>query len=118
MEYTRDLGYCAAKYLLGGGDAAMVSLQGGRFVPVPFERLLDPRTGRARVRLVDIHSTRYAIARRYMLRLRRDDFDSDERLEPLAAAARLSLEEFRRQFAYLIEDEPPALQIGGTGAAD
>src|SRR5262245_59390246 len=27
MEYTRDLGYCAAKYLLSGGNAAMVSMQ-------------------------------------------------------------------------------------------
>src|SRR5436853_588905 len=33
MEYTRDLGYCAAKYLIAGGNAAMVSIQGGRFVP-------------------------------------------------------------------------------------
>ncbi len=118
MEYTRDLGYCAAKYLLAGGDAAMVSLQGGRFVPVAFESLLDPRTGRARVRLVDIRSTRYAIARRYMLRLRRDDFDSDDRLEPIAAAARLSVEEFRRRFEYLVEDEPPALQLVEAGRAD
>ena len=38
MEYTRDLGYCAAKYLLGGGNAAMISLQGGHFVPIPFAR--------------------------------------------------------------------------------
>src|SRR3954447_8266330 len=36
MEYTRDLGYCAAKYLLGGGNAAMISMQGGHFVPIPF----------------------------------------------------------------------------------
>ena len=36
MEYTRDLGYCAAKYLLSGGNAAMVSMQGGHFVPMPF----------------------------------------------------------------------------------
>ncbi|HMG19341.1 MAG TPA: 6-phosphofructokinase, partial [Gemmatimonadales bacterium] len=28
MEYTRDLGYCAAKYMLAGGSGAMVSLQG------------------------------------------------------------------------------------------
>ena len=27
MEYTRDLGYCAAKYLLAGGNAAMISMQ-------------------------------------------------------------------------------------------
>src|SRR5262249_49321587 len=29
MEYTRDLGYCAAKYLLVGGDGVMISMQGG-----------------------------------------------------------------------------------------
>jgi 6-phosphofructokinase 1 len=111
MEYTRDLGYCAAKYLLGGGDAAMVSLQGGEFVPVPFEALLDPVTGRARVRYVDVNTTRYAIARRYMLRLRRDDFESEARLEPVADAAGLSTEAFRREFEYLVSDEPPALQL-------
>ena len=42
MEYTRDLGYCAAKYLLSGGNAAMVSMQGGHFVPVPFEEHARP----------------------------------------------------------------------------
>ena len=54
MEYTRDLGYCAAKYLLSGGNAAMVSMQGGHFVPIPFPELLDPKTGKAKIRLVDI----------------------------------------------------------------
>jgi 6-phosphofructokinase len=29
MEYTRDLGYCAAKYVLSGGSNAMVSMQAG-----------------------------------------------------------------------------------------
>src|SRR6185503_11531144 len=61
MEYTRDLGYCAAKFLLSGGSGAMVSLQGGHFIPVPFDELTDPATGRSKVRLVDISSTRYAI---------------------------------------------------------
>ena len=74
MEYTRDLGYCAAKYLLSGGNAAMISMQGGHFVPIPFRRC-STRTPAAPVRLVDVHSTRYAIARRYMIRLRRDDFE-------------------------------------------
>src|SRR5678815_6095422 len=75
MEYTRDLGYCAAQYLLDGGTAAMVSIQNGRFTPILFKQMVDPETGRTRVRSVDIHSTRYAIARRYMLRLRREDFE-------------------------------------------
>ncbi len=118
MEYTRDLGYCAAKYLLGGGDAAMVSLQGGEFVPVPFSELLDPKTGRTAVRLVDVNTTRYAIARRYMLRLRRDDFDHPERLERLATAGNMTPEQFREEFEYLVADEPPALQLLEAGIPD
>jgi 6-phosphofructokinase 1 len=111
MEYTRDLGYCAAKYLLEGGSGVVISLQAGRFVPIPFEELLDPATGRPQIRLVDIHSTRYAIARRYMLRLRRDDFEDPHELARFAATAGVSLEEFRRQFEYLVEAEPPALTL-------
>ena len=63
-EYTRDLGYCATKYLFSGGNAAMISIQGGHFVPIPFAQLLDPQTGKAKIRMVDVHSTRYGIARR------------------------------------------------------
>ena len=115
MEYTRDLGYCAAKYLLAGGDAAIISFQGGHFVPVPFRDLVDPESGRIRVRLVDIGSTRYAIARRYMIRLRRDDFDNPHELAKLAAAARLSLEDFRNEFEYLTAFEPPPLVMDEQG---
>ena len=118
MEYTRDLGYCAAKYLLSGGNAVMISMQGGQFVPIPFAELLDPTTGRARIRLVDVGSTRYAIARRYMIRLRRDDFDDPHELAKFAATAHVSVEEFRRQFENLVALEPPPLRIaplrGGT----
>jgi len=111
MEYTRDLGYCAAKYLLDGGHGVMVSMQGGHFVPVPFAELLDPQTGRAKIRLVDIHSARYAIARRYMIRLRRDDFEDSAELERFARTAGISVAEFRRQFEYLITAEPPPLVL-------
>jgi len=111
MEYTRDLGYCAAKYLLSGGNATMISMQGGHFVPIPFAAILDPRNGRPHIRLVDVHSTRYAIARRYMIRLRRDDFEDPHELAKFAATAGVSLEEFRKEFEYLIEDEPPPLIV-------
>jgi ATP-dependent phosphofructokinase / diphosphate-dependent phosphofructokinase len=116
MEYTRDLGYCAAKYLLAGGDGVMVSMQGGQFVPIPFAALVDPATGRARVRLVDIRSTRYAIARRYMIRLRRDDFDDPHELAKFAATCGLTLQEFRRQFEDLVAPEPPPLRMLPLGA--
>jgi len=111
MEYTRDLGYCATKYLLDGGNAAMISMQGDQFVPIPFRELLDPETNRARVRMVDVHSTRYGIARRYMIRLRRDDFEDPHELAKFAATAGLSLGAFRARFEALIGDEPPPLEF-------
>jgi 6-phosphofructokinase 1 len=111
MEYTRDLGYCAAKYLLAGGNGVMVSMQAGQFVPIPFAQIIDPASGRTRVRLLDVHSTRYSIARRYMIRLRRDDFEDPHELAKFAATADMSLEDFRREFEYLIASEAPPLVI-------
>jgi 6-phosphofructokinase len=115
MEYARDLGYCAAKYLLAGGNAAMVSMQGGHFVPIPFSALIDRETGRTKIRLVDTRSTRYAIARRYMIRLRRDDFNDPHELAKFAATVRMSLEQFRDEFEYLGAYEPPPLMIEAEG---
>ena len=113
MEYCRDLGYAAAKHLLDGGSDAMISIQGGRFVPIPFSEMLDPNTGKAKLRLVNINSTSYAIARRYMIRLRRDDFEDPHELAKFAATCGVSLDHFREQFTYLIESEPPALLLEG-----
>jgi len=111
MEYTRDLGYCAAKYLLSGGSAVMIAMQGGNFVPIPFADVIDPDSGRTRVRMVNIHSTRYGIARRYMIRLRRDDFEDPHELAKFAATAGVSLQRFRGEFEYLIAAEPPHLVV-------
>jgi 6-phosphofructokinase len=112
MEYTRDLGYCAAKYLLQGGTGAMVSMQAGRFVPIPFKDMLDPKTGRTKTRHVDVDSTRYHIARRYMIRLRKDDFADAHELARFAATAGITLEEFQNEFGYLVEHEPAPFHIG------
>ena len=118
MEYARDLGYCAAKYLLSGGNSAMVSMQGGHFVPVPFSELIDRDTGRTKVRLVDTRSIRYGIAHRYMIRLRRDDFEDPHELAKFAATVRMTLEDFRQQFEYLIGYEPPRVLIDAGGEAN
>src|SRR2546430_7785406 len=99
MEYTRDLGYCAAKYVLGGGNAAVISLQAGRFVPLPFAAMIDPVTGRARTRRGDITSTRDALARRHHIRLRRGDFEDPHQPARLAPAAPRAAGGVRRPFA-------------------
>jgi 6-phosphofructokinase 1 len=77
--------------------------------------MIDSETGRTKVRLVDISSTRYAIARRYMLRLRRDDFDDPLELAKLAATTKLTEDQFRREFEYLVAAEPPPLAIDDHG---
>ena len=92
-------------------------MQGGHFIPIPFAELTDPATGKSKVRLVDTSSTRYAIARRYMIRLRRDDFDNPDKLARLARSANLSPEEFRREFESVVANEPPPLAIDDHGEA-
>jgi 6-phosphofructokinase 1 len=109
MEYTRDLGYCAAQFLLEGGNAAMVSIQNGRLTPIPFAQILDPVTGRMRIRMVDVQSESYQIARRYMIRLSHEDLGDPNEVAQYAALLSLPPEAFRAQFGYLIADErkPP-----------
>jgi 6-phosphofructokinase 1 len=106
LEYTRDLGYSAAKYVIEGGSNALVSIQQGRFTPVPFDTIMDPQTGRMRVRMVDVDSDRYRIAYAYMLRLKRADLDDPEELAKLAATANTTPERFRAEFDYMVEREP------------
>lgn len=100
-EYCRDLGYAAVRYLVSGQRDAMVSIQGGKLVPLPFSAIRDPETGKTRVRLVDTGSSGYRVAREYMIRLDRDDFARPERVARLAAAGHMTPEEFTAKFAYL-----------------
>ena len=105
MEYTRDLGFAASQFMINGGSGAMVSIQGGHFVPLYFKDILDPQTGRTRVRMVDPASESFYVARRYMLRLNQSDFDDPHELAKYAATCGISLDEFRNKFFYLIEDD-------------
>ena len=103
MEYTRDLGYMAAKFLFDGGNGALISMQDNHFVPMYFKDILDPTTKKMKVRMVDTNSEAYKIAHRYMIRLNKDDFDDPHELAKYAATAGLSLEEFEKQFKYLVK---------------
>jgi 6-phosphofructokinase 1 len=98
MEYTRDLGYCAAQFLLDGGTAAMVSIQNGRFTPISFKQMVDPVSGRAKVRMVDITAQSYQIARQYMIRLSDEDLKDPVALGRYATIAGLSPEAFQARF--------------------
>ena len=105
IEYTRDLGYGAVDYLsrvLEGDDlGGMTTIQDGHMVPLPFGSFSDPETGRVRIRLVNVESSKYRVAREYMIRLDRGDIEDPERLGPIAAAGRLTPEAFRDRYGYL-----------------
>lgn len=105
MEYTRDLGFSASQFILDGGSGAMISIQNGRFVPLYFSDILDPSTKRTRVRMVDPSSESFYIARKYMLRLNKTDFEDPHELAKLAATAHISIDEFKKRFYYLIEND-------------
>lgn len=70
IEYTKDLGYSAAVYLLQGKSGDMTSIQDGRFVPIPFKNVIDPKTGRTKIRMVNINTQSYEVALEYMIRLK------------------------------------------------
>jgi 6-phosphofructokinase 1 len=102
IEYTRDLGYCAAQYLLDGGTSAMVSIQNGRFTPIAFTQMVDSSTGRTKVRIVDIDSQSYRIARQYMIRLTEEDVKNPNVLGRYVALTGLPEEIFRSRFAAVL----------------
>ena len=60
VQYTRTLGFGAVEFLASGSGNALISLQAGRLVPIPFEDLRDPATGKVRVRRVDVDGRRLA----------------------------------------------------------
>ena len=94
-------GYWATRFLLDGGTEALATIQGGRLVPIPFGDLLDPTTGKIRVRYADIHSEAYRTLHAYMIRLKREDFERPDQREALARAAKLSESEFVHRFGYV-----------------
>ena len=75
-------------------------MSGGKVVPVTLEELTDPRTGRIRVRLVDIATESYEVARQYMIRLEPDDLREPE-LSRLSAKTNLTPEAFAQRFGRL-----------------
>jgi 6-phosphofructokinase 1 len=106
IQYCRSLGYWATRFLLEGGSNAMVTIQAGRLVPIPFGLMMDPKTGRIRVRFVDIESEMYQTLAAYMIRLKHEDFADPEAVAGMAKAANLAEDAFRERFGPLVGYKP------------
>jgi ATP-dependent phosphofructokinase / diphosphate-dependent phosphofructokinase len=114
-DYVRTLGYGAVEFLLNPSaavaklDGALVCLVDGRLEYLDFPGLLDAKTGKTRVRSVDIYSPSYRVAREYMIRLEKEDFRDEEKLRQLAQSTTsaqhfCSPEQFRDRYQYLTTD--------------
>lgn len=112
MEYTRDLGFSAVEFLLKGGTAAMVSIQDGQFVPMYFKDILDKETGKTRIRMVEIQSMSYAIAKQYMIRLEGKDLHKQSFLDEMCKISGMSEEAFKSRFEKVVDNVGEEDEVG------
>jgi len=107
IDYTRTLGYGAIRFLMGDFEknlsGGMICLENGRIRVLPFEELTDPTTGRTKVRMVDINSEHYRVARGYMIRLTKKDLQNPSILAKLSTAAKMSPEEFISRYEWVTQ---------------
>ena len=104
-EYVRDLGYAAIQFLLSEKyedmKAALICVDAGKLVPIPIDTLIDQETGKAKIRYVDTSTDSYAVAQKYMIKLKKANFDEPEDLSKLAKIAKMTPAAFRNKFGYL-----------------
>lgn len=102
LKYTRNLGYCAVKFLLNGGNGCLISLKKGRMNPIPFDSLIDHRTGKIKVRYVDLKTESYEVSQKYMIKLTRNDIEDPNKLKNLVSQTNLTKKQFIDYFSEII----------------
>lgn len=102
IEYTRILGRAAVDFLLAGGTNAIITLQRGEIVPIPFDEMISPETGRTKIRMVNIDSLRYKSVYQFMTRLKPEHVRDDALMEKLAGLAKMTPDEFKDRYCYLV----------------
>lgn len=101
LDYTRDLGAGAVRTLLAGTSGVMITRQESAIVPVPFADLMDPETGRTRVRVVDTSTESHESAVALQVRVERADLDGPMTAE-LARVLGVSEGEVRARYADVV----------------
>lgn len=101
VDYTRSLGQAAVEFLMNGGNHATISLQQNQIVPMPFDEMMDPVTGRTEVRKVNIDSWTYRSAYRFMIRLKPEDCHNEPLWAEMASLTNLTVDEMKARFGYL-----------------
>jgi 6-phosphofructokinase 1 len=98
QDYTRDLGAGAVATLLSGTANVMITRQSQQIVALPFGEILDPKTGKTRVRMLDTETESFATALSLQTRLTPADLDDTRLAERLTAASDLDLAALKKRF--------------------
>jgi 6-phosphofructokinase 1 len=98
LTYTRDLGAGAVRTLLSGSSGVMITRQGESIVPIPLSEMIDPKTGRTRVRLVDTSTDSHENAWALQVRVENSDLEDPVMLKKLAETARIPEEEVKERY--------------------
>ncbi|MBN1642642.1 MAG: 6-phosphofructokinase [Anaerolineae bacterium] len=106
IDYTRTLGQAAVEFLLKGRTDAMITIQDNEVMPIAYTKMMDSKSGRTGVRLVNTDSLTFHSARKLMVRLERQDLEDASKVAQMAACTKLSPEEFVRRFGYLVGMAP------------
>ena len=101
VEYTRTLGEAAIDFLMDGGTNAIITLQNNQVVPIPYDQMIDPDTGRTEVRMVNTNSYRYQSSYKLMSRLKPEHAQDEALLARLAGLTNLTPQAFKQRFGYL-----------------
>jgi 6-phosphofructokinase 1 len=97
VEYTTTLGYAAVRHLAEGGESCLMSLDQGEARPLKLDALMNEQ-GDTETRKVEIRSVAYEVARSYMIRLERANFDDPQRCAEYAKTCHETPEQFRQRF--------------------
>ena len=105
LEYTRDLGFWAIRYLMKAKSqdpwGAMITIDQDKLKALSFEDFIDPTTGRSKIRYVDIKGESFQVARKYMIFLDQSDLEDEATLKKFSAVSKMTPSEFRSHFGYL-----------------
>jgi len=100
VEYARNLGYGALKFLSRGGSNAMITFCEWKLTSVSFAEMFDTSLQRMKVRTVDINSEAYEVGMKYMIRLDKEDF-TQQNVARLAKTAKMTVADFKNRFGHL-----------------
>lgn len=101
-EYTRQLGISAVRFLVEKkGTNAMITFHSGSTEPIPFDSLIDPTTGKSRIRQINTSSDYFTNALRFMERLQKEDLQNKEKLKALVSVSGMDEASLIERFAHL-----------------